>query len=254
MTKLIPYTAVLVLLVVILWGLPGHAEEPLTNSKILRDFDIIAFGNEYTHKRYKNVRKWKKPIRIGIQGSKYPVYFENFVRDHIRDLWELTGHPIELYYSLNKQKAGTLAKDFSPNKANFLLFYLPAKDIYKAVGKYFGNDPKQVQFMVDNSTCFAKFFTKNNEITAAIAVFPDHRPKDHMRACVVEELTQVLGLANDSDSVNPSIFNDHSPYFELTDHDKWMLRMFYDPRITVGMAREEAIILGKTILAEIRPE
>jgi hypothetical protein len=29
-----------------------------------------------------------------------------------------------------------------------------------------------------------------------------------MRACVVEELTRVLGLPNDSDAVKPSIFND----------------------------------------------
>ncbi len=247
-------TFFMALLIAALWSPPSHGQEPLTNAKILRDFNIIAFGNEYTLRRYDHVRKWKKPIRIGIQGSKYPPYFENFVNAHIRDLWELTGHPIELYYSFNKQKAGTLAKDFAPDKANFLLFYLPASDIYKAVGKYFGNDPKQVQFMIDNSTCFAKFFTKQNEITAAIAVFPDHRPKEHMRACVVEELTQVLGLANDSDSVNPSIFNDRSPYLELTDHDKWMLRLLYDPRITAGMPRQEAITTGSIILNEIRPE
>ena len=64
--------------------------------------------------------------------------------------------------------------------------------------------------MIKVSTCFAKFGTKNNEIKWAIAVFPDHRPKDHMRACVVEELTQVLGLPNDSAQVAPSIFNDKS--------------------------------------------
>lgn len=231
----------------------AFAQEPLTNNKILRNFNIVAFGNEYTHKRYKIVRKWSKPIRIGIQG-KFPGYFEKFVREHIRNLWELTGHPIELYYSITKQKAGTLAKDFDPKKVNFILYYLPAKDIYKAVGKYFDNDPKQVKFMVDNSTCFAKFFTRKGEITAGLAVFPDHRPKDHMWACVVEEITQVLGLANDSSSVNPSIFNDTSQHFSLTDHDKWMLRMFYDTRITAGMPRELAIDMGRTILKEIRPE
>ncbi len=230
-----------------------HAEE-LTNDKIMRNFNIIAFGNEYTRKRYDNVRKWAGPIRVGIQGKKYPAYFEAYIKQHIRDLWDITQHPIELYYSFVMQKTGELAKDFDPKKVNFILFYLPEKDIPKAVAKYFDNDEAQVRKMIKVSTCFAKFFTKKNVITAAIAVFPDHRPKDHMRACVVEEITQVLGLSNDSDNVNPSIFNDTSPYFELTEHDRWMLKMFYDPRIKAGMSRDEAMKVGRTVLDEIRPE
>jgi len=241
--------------VILLTGfVPGvHAAE-LTNEKILQDFNIIAFGNEYTLKRYDNVRKWRGPIRIGIQGEKYPAYFEAFVKQHIRDLWNLTGHPIELYYSHNMQKKGELARDFNAAKVNFILYYLPIAEIPGAVAKYFDNDPAKVRKMIEVSTCFAKFFTRKNEITAAIAVFPDVRPRDQMRACVVEELTQVLGLANDSSDVNPSIFNDTSPYFELTDHDRWMLKMFYDPRITAGMPRDQALAIGRQILNEIRPE
>ena len=136
---------------------------------------------------------------------------------------------------------------------NFILFYLPVEQIPKAVAKYFDGDEAQVNYMIKVSTCFTKFGTKNNEIKWAIAVFPDHRPKDHMRACVVEELTQVLGLPNDSAQVAPSIFNDKSRYFELTEHDRWMLQMLYDPRIKLGMPREEAILTGRLILNDIRP-
>ncbi len=228
-------------------------DEPLTNAKIMRNFNIIAFGNEYTQRRYKNVRKWAGPIRVGIQGKKIPSYFEAYVRQHIRDLWTITHHPIELYYSFAMQKTGELAKDFDPNKVNFILFYLPVEEIPKAVSKYFNHDEDQVRQMIKVSTCFAKLFTKKNEITAAIAIFPDHRPKEHMRACVVEEITQILGLANDSDRVNPSIFNDKSRHFELTEHDRWMLRMFYDPRITPGMSRQDAMRTGWQVLKEIRP-
>ncbi len=233
---------------------PGiaRAERP-SNAMIIRNFDIVAFGNEYTHRRYANVRKWKQPIRIGIQGKDYPPYFEAYVKQHIRDIWELTGHPIELYYSFAKQKANKLAKDFDPKKVNFILFYMPRAEIPKAVAKYFDGDEAQVRKMIGVSTCFAKFGTKNNEIKWAISVFPAEHPKDYMRACVVEELTQVLGLPNDSADVRPSIFNDKSQYFELTEHDRWMLRMLYDPRITVGMPREDAIAMGKRILDEIRP-
>jgi hypothetical protein len=228
-----------------------HAE-PLTNAKIMRNFNIIAFGNEYTQRRYDHVRKWAGPIRMGIQG-KYPAHFEAFISQHLRMLWDLTKFPLELRYSLNMQKLDLLARDFDPAKINVILFYLPVNEIPKAVAKYFDNDEAQVRHMIKVSTCFAKYGTKNNEIKWAIVVFPNHHKKEHMRACVVEELTQILGLVNDSSKVNPSIFNDTSQHLALTEHDKWMLRMFYDPRIIAGMTRQDAMKAGWEILNEIRP-
>jgi hypothetical protein len=228
--------------------------EKLTNEKILNNFNLVAFGNEYTLKRYKNVRKWSGPIRIGIQGKKHPAYFEAYVKQHIRDLWTITHHPTELYYSYVMQKTGELAKDFDPKKVNFILYFLPVSEIPAAVGKHFTASEDEIGKMIRTSQCFAKYYTRKNEIVKAIAVFMDHTSRKEIRECVVEEITQVLGLANDSDKVNPSIFNDRSPYKELTEHDRWMLRMFYDPRITVGMEREQAIAMGRKILNEIRPE
>jgi len=235
-------------------GGTAPAAEKLTNEKIIRNFNLIAFGNEYTLKRYKQVRKWAGPIRIGIQGKKHPAYFEAYVRQQIRDLWGITQHPIELYYSFAMQKTGELAKDFDAKKVNFILFYLPVADIPKAVAKYFDKDEAKVKQMIKVTTCFAKYFTKKNVIVSAIAVFPSHHSRKTMRACVVEETTQVMGLANDSTEVNPSIFNDKSHYTELTEHDRLMLKMFYDPRITANMEREEALKTGRRILDEIRPD
>ena len=54
----------------------------------------------------------EKPIRVGINGKNHPSYFEWYVRENIRNLSELTGHPTELYYSIGKQRSATLAKDF----------------------------------------------------------------------------------------------------------------------------------------------
>jgi hypothetical protein len=70
-------------------------------------------------------------------------------------------------------------------------------------------------------------------------------------ACVVEELTQVLGLPNDSDKVFPSVFNDHSTDVFLTGLDVLLLRMLYDPRIVHGMEEAALRPLLRTIAAEI---
>ena len=230
------------------------AAEALTNKTILRNFNIVAFGNEYTHRRYQHVRKWKTPLRIGIQGKAHPAWFEDQVTDQIADLAKLTGHPIELYYSFAKQKAKKLGPEFDPKKVNVILFYLPSDKIPAAVAKYFDNDPAEVEKMIRFSTCFARYGTKANEIKWAVVVFPAHHPKATLRACVVEELTQILGLASNSAQVSPSIFNDKSLEFELTEHDRWMVRMFYDKRITAGMERKQALKTGWKILNEIRPE
>ena len=165
---------------------PRGAAWALSNDDIIRNFSIVAFGNEYLADDFTRLRKWAAPVRIGIQGE-YPAYFEDFVVQHIADLKHLTKHPIELYYSPTLHKAGKLPEDFDQNKVNFILFYLPRDKIAATVAKYFDNDVGQVEKMIRISTCFAKFFKKGDTIKAAIAVFPADHPKDWMRACVVEE-------------------------------------------------------------------
>ncbi len=54
------------------------ATERLSNSDIVRNFNIIAFGNEYTQHRYERIRKWRNPIVARIDGSP-PAYFEDLV-------------------------------------------------------------------------------------------------------------------------------------------------------------------------------
>ena len=45
------------------------ATERLSNSDIVRNFNIIAFGNEYTQHHYERIRKWRNPIVARIDGS-----------------------------------------------------------------------------------------------------------------------------------------------------------------------------------------
>ncbi len=231
---------------------PSHAQssDQLADVKTLvRYFDIVAFGNEFTGQRFARVRKWVDPIRIGLQG-KYPEYFELFVLQQILDLQQLTNHRIELYYSPILARKKLLPRDFDQKKTNVILFYLPRDKISGAVTKYFDNDPAQVAAIVKSSTCFAKIFKRGDEIRNAIAVFPAEHSKDFMRACVVEELTQILGLPNDSAIVEASIFNDHSQYFELTKNDRMLVQVLYDPRITFAMPRQQALRLARTITLE----
>ena len=226
-----------------------------SNKTIIEHFNIIAFGNEYTGRRYDAVRKWRAPIVARIDGPA-PDYFEDFVNQHLADLQKITGHPAALAYSPRILRQKRVPKGLSSKSFNMFLLYYPIDQLTAVAQKQLGNrmDDSLKRLGAGASTCEATLFTKDNEIRSAVVLFPAERPKNHMRACVVEELTQVLGLPNDSPSVSPSIFNDKSPINELTDHDRLMLRMLYDPRITIGMPRAQALIVGRTVLDEIRPE
>ena len=60
------------------------------------------------------------------------------------------------------------------------------------------------------------------------------------RHCILEEITQALGLMNDSTYFQPSIFNDHSRQQKLSPWDELVVRAHYDRRIRPGMVWRSA--------------
>lgn len=77
------------------------------------------------------------------------------------------------------------------------------------------------------------------------------RARGKLVACVVEELTQLLGLPNDSELVFPSIFNDRSTDEFLSPLDVMLLRMLYDPRLKAGMDLATTRPLAQQIATEL---
>lgn len=72
------------------------------------------------------------------------------------------------------------------------------------------------------------------------------------KACLQEEITQSLGLTNDSDRARPSIFNDDQEFAVVTEHDELLLKLLYDPRLRTGMSAEEAMPIAHQILNDLQ--
>ena len=244
---------VVLAITILLFAGPVRAES-FSNADLLRNFDIVAFGNEYTGRRFDVVRKWREPIRIGIDGSNHPPYLETYLEDMAQQLSDATGHPIELYYSIGLQRAKRLPPDFDSKKVNVFVLYLSGQGTRDAVHKYFGGSDTEKEALLAEATCMANYRTRQNEIRSAVIIFPDRHPESYHRACVVEELAQILGLPNDSNLVSPSIFNDSSREFELTDHDIWLLRALYQKDIAPGMPRNDALRIALDFWKRARPE
>ncbi len=89
----------------------------------------------------------------------------------------------------------------------------------------------QVTTSIDDSTSL---------IERAFAVVRAEHPDLLHLSCLHEEITQGLGLPNDSPQARPSIFNDDQEFALLTPMDEMMLKMLYDKRLTPGMTLAEA--------------
>ena len=63
----------------------------------------------------------------------------------------------------------------------------------------------------------------------------------------------IVGLPNDACHYRPSLFCEADRVFALTPADRILLRTLYDPRLSAGMAREEALPIVRIIVGELMP-
>lgn len=68
-------------------------------------------------------------------------------------------------------------------------------------------------------------------IAQAIVLVSTDEPYDDNGACLLEEMTQALGLPNDSELVRPSIFNERDVLNRLSLNDQILVRTLYDWRM-----------------------
>lgn len=102
------------------------------------------------------------------------------------------------------------------------------------------------------AVCYASFNTRSGTIEAAQVFIPVDQARMHGKlvSCVVEELTQVMGLPNDSELVFPSIFNDRTPDDLLTPLDWVLIRLLYHPDLVPGMVASQSTTAVRALLRQ----
>ena len=235
---------------------PASAETPLTNDEIITNFNTVAFGNEYTRVQYQNIRKWSEPLLGAIVG-KPSDEFDDMVIAFFDELIAATGHPISLVYSprMQREKRVEIPQGQKAPKTNLYLIY----DTLDGIGEFIRKHRIPQGDLVTSTLrqgkahCMATLNKRGHEIVSAFIYFPSHHSTQYIRICIVEELTQIMGLPNDSDTIRQSIFQDRGKHNELTPQDRLLLRLLYDPRVTPGMERVAALRTIYAILNQIRP-
>ena len=99
-----------------------------------------------------------------------------------------------------------------------------------------GVPEKTLERLMGPSRCFFLIWPNPDwSIQKARIVINSFLEEKHINHCFLEELTQSLGLPNDSERLRPSIFNETSMLTELSALDRILIRTVYDPRIDTGM-------------------
>jgi len=224
---------------------------------LLAFFDKIVFGREFdTGIKNARINKWVQPLRVVMRSfdetiitqksgneirklhqKPIPQKYSRLVKKHIAQLTKQTGLRFEDAKLLNKP-------------ANIVINFVP--ELQLANSNLANVNKRLLSKLAGQGGCYFLSFTGGNDgqIVKAIIVVNRDRLIAKTDHCLLEELTQSMGLPNDIDAPWPSIFNNTGRLNTLSRQDRIFIRTLYDPRLTKGMGRKQALPIARKIISE----
>ncbi|RJX70231.1 DUF2927 domain-containing protein [Vibrio sinensis] len=198
----------------------------LDTSFVKRAFLEVALKNEYSSGD-KPLVKWQQPIKIWVKHKVADqILHDELVDAHLLHLQKITGHSIS---RVSTRKHANVIWIFTRES-------LWQQDISQEIGK-------DALKHIHGAICTASYrvSVKNKDIVRATVIVPVDQSRAHgkLLACIVEEITQVMGLPNDSQLAYPSIFNDRTPDDLLSPLDVVLLKLLYEPSLKSGMSKSQ---------------
>lgn len=235
----------------------GETDAPITAATLEENFVRIALYDEYTRVGSRLVeratpsrlRRFEAPVRIALHfGEAVPPVMaaadRAFVGRYADRLARATNHPVSL--------------GATPSGANFHVLVLTEAERVASTDRLRALIPElddaTLRLVIDmplSISCLALALgePETGVYRRAIAVIRAELPELSRHSCYHEEIAQGLGLANDSRTARPSLFNDSQEFALLTRHDELLLRILYDRRLRPGLREAEARPILRNIIA-----
>ena len=244
---------------VIIVGPASAAEGLPTEKNLTRFFESVVFGAEYDEVTNEStvIKKWVSPIRASISALEGDLVSKpgggkelklrnarpkdahvNSIRKHLGTLVKLTGITTE-----DAKKTG--------QKPNYFIKFVPrlAMHLPSLIKEA---SPGMLRKLATPGVCyFLTMANKKGEITRATIIVNNQMTDRQIDSCLLEEMTQTLGLPNDSDIVKPSVFNNRSVLNRLTRNDLIVVATLYDERMKPGLARAKAVAKAGSIIGDM---
>ncbi|MBN2570764.1 MAG: DUF2927 domain-containing protein [Ignavibacteriales bacterium] len=186
---------------------------------ILSYYYEVAFGSEFTED-YSYIRKWNDDVKI-------------FLPDNSFD--ELNNELNKIINEINALSSTTKLYIVESQKESNFIIYLGDKDTY--VQKY---ESQARTYVEDNWGLFWIYWNDNYEIYSGSMYVDIYRTDDIecQKHLLREELTQSLGLMNDSNKYPKSIFYDRwECTTEFLEIDEQLIRIHLSTNIKSGMTK-----------------
>lgn len=189
-------------------------------NQILDYLSEVAFDTEFGDSTQK-ITKWVTDIRIFVSGE-YPLHLDTELDKIINEINDL---------SESIQLSRTTSKD----KANY--------QIYFGTGEQYSQiEPNAKAYVDNNFGLLWVYWNANNEIYQGSMYVDIERTgdQDAQKHLLREELTQSLGLLNDSYKYSESIFyQDWTQTTEYSELDKQLIKVLYSKEIKPGMTQQQ---------------
>jgi len=209
---------------------------------MLRHFANVVFGDEYgLNTNPKVIAKWQGPVGITVQGRP-TKQLAGMASKHLNNISKLTKIPFK------QVKPGVSGQSID-------LIFLKRREMSEL--KIPNLDPKVLSTLTGDPTMvcfFLKWHQPPSRIVKAVIAINVERDPIRIDACLLEELTQVMGLPNDVDAYWPTIFKPVDTSVKWSPWDELYLKTLYDPRLKPGMKPVDAVLQAKAIFAKALAE
>lgn len=211
-----------------------------STSFIINSFFETVLGSEYARGGF-SVKKWSGTVKIYVAHQVPDTQLHNkLLNAQIADLRALTGLKI--------------IRVKSKKEANIHYYFTSQRKLPALVRATAGQQSLQY---LKSAVCLATMKAKSSgDIKSAMIYIPVDQARMHAKllSCIVEEITQTMGIPRDSDDVYPSIFNDKTPNSYLTGLDVVLLKLLYSPEVKQGMGKAQLKPVLTSLIAKMRRE
>lgn len=211
-----------------------------TPGNVAAQFADVTFGTEFGVGRG-TLQRWetRPSIWVHIDGDFDPRPFIKQGDAADREAGRLTRLPVRY--------ADDLAS------ATLTIGFVARRDFRRHLPETLFTDWSDYERFITTSACLGVLAHDEDPdvISGALVLIATDIPKDQMRHCVVEELIQIRGLANDACHYRPSLFCERDRVYAMTEADKILLRVLYHPDLEPGMSRQEAMPIARRLIREM---
>ena len=185
------------------------------------------------------LQRFEGPVRVGMTGPEAEPYLA-FLDAFLEQINRHAGIDIKA----------------TPPPHNLLIRFVPGEEFLPLTVNQcvvlFGT-PSWQEYLDDPRPFSINASKALDRQEAMTVLIPDTIEPYKVRECLLEEITQALGTANDLYGLADTIFNDDNAHTWPTRLDYLMLRVLYDSRVRSGLTKEDSQTRAAAILDEINP-